>query len=83
MQTIFFESEGDVVTFHKAGKQLTSLYYDCKNARFEVSEHLIELQFLEFAVKVMKRLNNIGVFKSDYVWFASFYLYNICWNFRI
>lgn len=80
---IFFEAglQFDLVTLHKVGKQFISLYFDCKLSRFELSEHLIKLKFLEFAVKVMKQLNNYGVFKGDDVWFATFYIYNLFWNY--
>jgi len=83
LSKIFYESgiDGDVVTLHKAGKQLTSLFYDCKSARHELSQHLIDLQFIEIAVNVMKHLNNIGVFQSDNIWYSSFYLYNIFWKY--
>ena len=63
---VFYEygSEDDEVTSHKDGKQLISLYENCENARLKVSELLNKMR-CQLAVKVMKRMNNVGEFKSD------------------
>jgi hypothetical protein len=35
----------------------------------------------EISMKMLKYYNEVGVFKSDDVWFPTYYTYNILWNF--
>lgn len=74
-------SMADLKTMYEAGKQLSRLYFDCANHQRELAEILLELEFPEYTIKTMKKLNNMGVFKNDDIWFSSFYFYNICWNY--
>lgn len=71
----------DLKNIYEMGKQLSRLYFDCAEFRPHLSTKLIKLEFPEFVVKMMKKLNNMGIFKHDDIWFSSFYFYNICWNY--
>lgn len=41
----------------------------------------IIFMFSAHIVKMMKWFNEAGVFKTDDIWFPTYYSYNICWNY--
>ncbi|EUB63907.1 hypothetical protein ECG_06502 [Echinococcus granulosus] len=75
------EDMTDLRSMYETGKQLSRLYFDCHQYRVELAEYLTSLEYPAFASKMMKKLNNMGVFKNDNIWFSSFYFYNTTWNF--
>lgn len=75
------EDMTDLRSMYETGKQLSRLYFDCHQFRVELAEYLTSLDYPAFASKMMKKLNNMGVFKNDNIWFSSFYFYNTTWNF--
>ncbi|KAM7542964.1 hypothetical protein Aperf_G00000014483 [Anoplocephala perfoliata] len=75
------EDMTDLRSMYETGKQLSRLYFDCHQYRVELAEYLTSHEYPAFASKMMKKLNNMGVFKNDNIWFSSFYFYNTTWNF--
>lgn len=75
------EDMSDLRSMFETGKQLSRAYFDCHAYRAELAQHLTSLDYPAFASKMMKKLNNMGVFKDDDIWFSSFYFYNTTWNF--
>ncbi|KAL7059884.1 hypothetical protein AAHC03_013523 [Spirometra sp. Aus1] len=75
------EDMTDLRSMYETGKQLSRLYFDCHQYRIELAQYLTSLDYPAFASKMMKKLNNMGVFKNDNIWFSSFYFYNTTWNF--
>nr|CDS31391.1 expressed conserved protein [Hymenolepis microstoma] len=75
------EDMTDLRSMYETGKQLSRLYFDCHQYRVELAEYLTNHEYPAFASKMMKKLNNMGVFKNDNIWFSSFYFYNTTWNF--
>ncbi|CAL8102325.1 unnamed protein product [Calicophoron daubneyi] len=75
------EDMSDLRSMYEAGKQLSRAYFDCHSYRAELAQHLTSCEYPAFASKMMKKLNNMGVFKNDDIWFSSFYFYNTTWNF--
>ncbi|VDD81574.1 unnamed protein product [Mesocestoides corti] len=75
------EDMTDLRSMYETGKQLSRLYFDCHQYRVELAEYLTSHDYPAFASKMMKKLNNMGVFKNDNIWFSSFYFYNTTWNF--
>ncbi|VEL06955.1 unnamed protein product [Protopolystoma xenopodis] len=75
------EDMSDLRMMYETGKQLSRAYFDCHQYRAELAQHLTALDYPAFASKMMKKLNNMGVFKNDDIWFSSFYFYNTTWNF--
>ncbi|CAH8640631.1 unnamed protein product [Heterobilharzia americana] len=71
----------DLRSMYETGKQLSRAYFDCHSCRVELAQHLTNCDYPAFASKMMKKLNNMGVFKNDDIWFSSFYFYNTTWNF--
>lgn len=75
------EDMSDLRSMYETGKQLSRAYFDCHAYRAELAQHLTNCEYPAFASKMMKKLNNMGVFKNDDIWFSSFYFYNTTWNF--
>lgn len=75
------EDMSDLRSMYETGKQLSRAYFDCHLYRTELAQHLTNCEYPAFASKMMKKLNNMGVFKNDDIWFSSFYFYNTTWNF--
>nr|CAH8819329.1 unnamed protein product [Trichobilharzia regenti] len=75
------EDMSDLRSMYETGKQLSRAYFDCHSCRIELAQHLTNCDYPAFASKMMKKLNNMGVFKNDDIWFSSFYFYNTTWNF--
>ncbi|KAF5403873.1 hypothetical protein PHET_02699 [Paragonimus heterotremus] len=75
------EDMTDLRSMYETGKQLSRAYFDCHSFRAELAQHLTNCEYPAFASKMMKKLNNMGVFKNDDIWFSSFYFYNTTWNF--
>ncbi|KAG5443805.1 hypothetical protein CSKR_100033 [Clonorchis sinensis] len=75
------EDMSDLRSMYETGKQLSRAYFDCHTYRAELAQHLTSCDYPAFASKMMKKLNNMGVFKNDDIWFSSFYFYNTTWNF--
>ncbi|PAA67371.1 hypothetical protein BOX15_Mlig001911g1 [Macrostomum lignano] len=75
------ESQLQLETVCECGKQISKLYYDCKEHRPALARHLHNLGYPQFAVRTMKRLNSLGVFKNDDIWFSSHYLYTAALNY--
>ncbi|CAH8567910.1 unnamed protein product [Schistosoma turkestanicum] len=71
----------DLRSMYETGKQLSRSYFDCHAYRVELAQYLTNCDYPAFASKMMKKLNNMGVFKNDDIWFSSFYFYNTTWNF--
>ncbi|CAH8661227.1 unnamed protein product [Schistosoma curassoni] len=71
----------DLRSMYETGKQLSRSYFDCHTYRLELAQYLTNCDYPAFASKMMKKLNNMGVFKNDDIWFSSFYFYNTTWNF--
>lgn len=71
----------DLRSMYETGKQLSRVYFDCHSIRTELAQQLTNSDYPAFASKMMKKLNNMGVFKNDDIWFSSFYFYNTTWNF--
>ncbi|TNN09273.1 hypothetical protein EWB00_006462 [Schistosoma japonicum] len=71
----------DLRSMYETGKQLSRSYFDCHAYRVELAQYLTTCDYPAFASKMMKKLNNMGVFKNDDIWFSSFYFYNTTWNF--
>lgn len=75
------EDLSDLRTLYENGKALSQAYFNGSSYRNELSCRLIKQGYPDFATKMLKKLNNLGVFKNDDIWFSSFYFYNTCWNY--
>ncbi|KAF5394807.1 hypothetical protein PHET_10115 [Paragonimus heterotremus] len=71
----------NLIPLYRTTKQLNRTFTICPQLRIPLAKYLNECRFPALATKLIKRLNNIGVFTSDGTWFSTFYLYNIAWNY--
>ncbi|KAF6767878.1 hypothetical protein AHF37_06760 [Paragonimus kellicotti] len=71
----------DLIPLYRTTKQLNRTFTICPQLRIPLAKYLNKCRFPALATKLIKRLNNIGVFMSDGTWFSTFYLYSIAWNY--
>ncbi|TGZ62751.1 hypothetical protein CRM22_007274 [Opisthorchis felineus] len=78
---IKLEDMTDLTSLYRINKHLSRTFTSYPYLRENIAEYLNERRFPSLAVKMIKRLNNLGVFSNDGTWFSSFYLYNIAWSY--
>ncbi|VDP89722.1 unnamed protein product [Echinostoma caproni] len=76
-----FEDMSNLKTIYRAAKQLNRTYFSCSEHRIHIAHFLVDQNFPSMLTKFIKRLNNMGTFKDDEIWFSSFYFYSIAWNY--
>ncbi|GAA47690.1 hypothetical protein CLF_100681, partial [Clonorchis sinensis] len=78
---IKLEELTDLTSLYRINKHLSRTFTSYPYLRENIAEYLNERRFPSLAVKLIKRLNNLGVFSNDGTWFSSFYLYSIAWSY--
>ncbi|KER31730.1 hypothetical protein T265_02096 [Opisthorchis viverrini] len=78
---IKLEELNDLTSLYRINKHLSRTFTSYPYLRENIAEYLNERRFPSLAVKLIKRLNNLGVFSNDGTWFSSFYLYSIAWSY--
>ncbi|BFZ25773.1 hypothetical protein BsWGS_28812 [Bradybaena similaris] len=62
-------------------KSISDVYWEYCNHRSVIGDYLAELGYAELTVKMLKQMNGLGIFKSDDIWFPTYYTYKTCWNY--
>ncbi|XP_074661452.1 uncharacterized protein LOC141914074 isoform X2 [Tubulanus polymorphus] len=64
-------------------KRLSRLYFLNKTRKIRklICSILLEDNFADLAINILKVGNNQGVFSSDKIWFPVYYSYNTLWNY--